>query len=358
MWAPPGGPAAELGAAVFDRSLDWRWRRTSYTDITAGTYAGRIGTDARVGSEPEETMVTDEPDAVVRASAGGHAPAAAEAMGGPSLLGGMPGGVQVGTLVHRVLEAVDFGAADLDGELAGAVAAAQGRGEVAIGDPGAVVAGLRAAIETPLGPGLGDLRLRDLRPGDRLDELGFELPLAGGDEPTGRLTLEAVADVLRARLPAGDALAGYAERLGDPGLRPAVGGYLNGSLDLVFRFAGPGGRARFGVVDYKTNWLGPADEELRIWHYRPEALGDEMRRSHYGLQALLYAVALHRYLRWRVGGYSAERDLAGVAYLFVRGMVGAGTPSVDGTPCGVFWWRPPAGVVEGLSDVLDGRGAG
>jgi exodeoxyribonuclease V beta subunit len=47
-----------------------------------------------------------------------------------------------------------------------------------------------------------------------------------------------------------------------------------------------------------------------------------------------------------------------VAYLFVRGMVGAGTPSVDGTPCGVFWWRPPAGVVEGLSDVLDGRGAG
>ena len=80
-----------------------------------------------------------------------------------------------------------------------------------------------------------------------------------------------------------------------------------------------------------------------------------MRRSHYGLQALLYAVALHRYLRWRIPGYSADRDLAGVAYLFVRGMIGAGTPTVGGMPYGVFWWRPPAGVVEGLSDVLDGR---
>ena len=27
-----------------------------------------------------------------------------------------------------------------------------------------------------------------------------------------------------------------------------------------------------------------------------------MRRGHYGLQALLYTVALHRYLRWRLRG--------------------------------------------------------
>ncbi|MCA1689758.1 MAG: hypothetical protein LC720_04745 [Actinobacteria bacterium] len=342
MWAPVRGAPAALGAAGFDRTLDWRWRRTSYTDIAAGTYVGRTGGDARVGSEPEESVVSDEP---------------------ASLLGGMPGGVDVGTLVHRVLEATDFAAMDLDAELARAVAAAQSRGPVGIGDPEAVVAGLRAAIETPLGPGVGDLRLRDVRREDRLDELGFELPLAGGDEPTGRLRLGAVAEVLRARLPKGDGLAGYAERLGDPGLRQTVGGYLNGSLDLVVRFAGEPGAgggdgARFGVVDYKTNWLGPADQELRVWHYRPDALAAEMQRSHYGLQALLYAVALHRYLRWRVPGYAAERHLAGVAYLFVRGMVGPETPRVGGMPYGVFWWRPPAGVVEAISDVLDGRGDG
>ena len=81
-----------------------------------------------------------------------------------------------------------------------------------------------------------------------------------------------------------------------------------------------------------------------------------MEHSHYRLQALLYVVALHRFLRWRLPGYSAERNLAGVLYLFVRGMTGRDTPVVDGARCGVFTWRPAAALVEELSDVLD-RGA-
>jgi exodeoxyribonuclease V beta subunit len=106
--------------------------------------------------------------------------------------------------------------------------------------------------------------------------------------------------------------------------------------------------ARYAVIDYKTNWLGGWDEPLTTWAYRPEALAAEMMRAHYGLQALLYTAALHRYLRWRAPGYDAERDLAGVHYLFLRGMVGAA-----GT--GVFSWRAPSPLVEALSDVLDGR---
>jgi exodeoxyribonuclease V beta subunit len=78
-----------------------------------------------------------------------------------------------------------------------------------------------------------------------------------------------------------------------------------------------------------------------------------MERRHYGLQALLYTVALHRYLRWRVPDYDPGRNLAGVLYLFVRGMTGPDTPTVDGTSCGVFGWRPSAALVEALSDVLD-----
>jgi len=78
-----------------------------------------------------------------------------------------------------------------------------------------------------------------------------------------------------------------------------------------------------------------------------------MERAHYVLQALLYTIALHRYLRWRLRGYDPERHLAGVLYLFVRGMVGADTPVVDGMPCGVFAWRPQPGLVAALSDALD-----
>src|SRR5205085_5330073 len=109
---------------------------------------------------------------------------------------------------------------------------------------------------------------------------------------------------------------------------------------------------------YKTNRLAGPDEELRAWHYRPTALAEEMQRSHYHLQALLYTAALHRYLRWRLPGYDPRQSLAGVLYLFVRGMSGAATPLVDGLPCGVYAWRPPAPLVEALSDLLDrGRAA-
>jgi exodeoxyribonuclease V beta subunit len=257
----------------------------------------------------------------------------------------MPVGAAVGTFVHRVLEATDFAADDLDAELAARVAEVQARRAADVGDAATVVAGLRAAIETPLGDGL---RLRDLAPVNRLDELDFEFPLVGGDEPTGRLALDAIAAVLREHLPPGDPLAGYADRLSDPALRQAVRGYVTGSIDLVARAGG-----RFTVVDYKTNWLGAPGEELTAWHHRPAALAAEMERGHYGLQALLYLVALHRYLRWRLPDYDPAEHLGGVKYLFVRGMIGADTPVVDGTPCGVFAWHPPAALVTALSDALD-----
>ena len=81
-----------------------------------------------------------------------------------------------------------------------------------------------------------------------------------------------------------------------------------------------------------------------------------MERSHYALQALLYLAALHRYLRWRLAGYDPEQHLAGVLYLFLRGMSGPDTPVVGGAPCGVFGWRPPGALVEALSDALDRGG--
>jgi exodeoxyribonuclease V beta subunit len=81
-----------------------------------------------------------------------------------------------------------------------------------------------------------------------------------------------------------------------------------------------------------------------------------MKRAHYPLQALLYLAALHRYLRGRLPGYDAEQHLAGVFYLFFRGMTGPATPRIDGQPCGVFAWRPPPSLVERLSDLLDQGG--
>ncbi|HEX8488161.1 MAG TPA: hypothetical protein VF642_06435, partial [Propionibacteriaceae bacterium] len=89
-------------------------------------------------------------------------------------------------------------------------------------------------------------------------------------------------------------------------------------------------------------------------HYAPPLLADAMMHAHYPLQALLYSVAVHRFLRWRQPGYRPEVHLGGVLYLFLRGMAGEDTPTVDGVPCGVFSWKPSAALVTELSDLLEG----
>jgi exodeoxyribonuclease V beta subunit len=138
-------------------------------------------------------------------------------------------------------------------------------------------------------------------------------------------------------------LAGYPDLLAQ--LTPAaLKGFLTGSIDAVLRLPGP----RYSVVDYKTNRLGT--DELTAWHYRPEAMTAEMLRTHYVLQALLYSVALHRYLRWRQPGYDPNQHLGPVLYLFVRGMCGPHSPA----GAGVFEWQPPAALIVALSDLLGG----
>ena len=114
---------------------------------------------------------------------------------------------------------------------------------------------------------------------------------------------------------------------------------------------GGGGSDRYVVVDYKTNLLGEPGTVLSAGDYAYDRLTEAMLHSHYPLQALLYTVVLHRYLRWRLPGYDPDRHLGPVLYLFVRGMAGPEAPS----GAGVFSWTPPSGLVPELSDLLAGR---
>jgi exodeoxyribonuclease V beta subunit len=215
---------------------------------------------------------------------------------------------------------------------------------------------LLAVYDSPLGTLAADLTLRDFTAVDRLTELNFELPLAGGDAPGSELRLGALGPVLARHLGGRDPLKSYSERLSSPLLRDQpLRGFLNGSLDAVLRVR-EGADVRYVVVDYKTNWLSAAiagSGQLTASDYTPARMADSMLSSDYPLQALLYSVALHRYLRWRQPGYAPEQHLGGALYLYLRGMCGPKTPLVDGQPCGVFAWRPPEALVLELSDLLD-----
>ena len=122
----------------------------------------------------------------------------------------------------------------------------------------------------------------------------------------------------------------------------------------MLRLRGPGGETRFGVIDYKTNRVGPPGSAISLDDFHPDRLPATMVHHQYPLQALLYSVALHRYLRWRLPGYEPDRHLGPVGYLFLRGMIGPDRSTAHGQPYGVFTWTLPSGLVADLSDLLHG----
>lgn len=352
----PGGAAWTVGISAhaplelgrLDRALDTVWRRTSYSGITAAAHAlTRPSTgEGRVAAEDEPLMTDDPHLGAARRPDPGFADR-------PLPLGAMPAGARVGTLVHQVLEDADFAAADPTGELAGLVARECARYRLDLGDPAEIADGLAAVLATPWGGRLGDMSLAGVPRSDRLDEMAFEIPLAGGDTPRDGLDVRRIGELLVARLTPEDPLRGYAARLTTtPFAGTALRGFLNGFIDLVVRVPASAGGG-FAIVDYKTNLLGTGPEPPTSWDYRPEAVADAMEAADYPLQALLYLVALHRYLRWRMPGHDPDSQIRGVAYLFVRGMLGSQTPTWDGGMCGVWTWRPPAGLIAALSDLLD-----
>ncbi|GAA3967173.1 UvrD-helicase domain-containing protein [Gordonia caeni] len=328
---PAGGTPPTLSAAEFTRTIDQAWRRTSYSGIVRDAHAAHAGERLHTGSEPEDGLIDDEPaDPADGAEPAGVREATA---GTPSPMNGLPFGAGFGTLVHEVLEHVDTASPDLAAHVYDRTVEGAAHRGVDL-DVDTLARALTGVLTTPLG--FGDLA--SIGPADRLAELDFELPLA----PPG-FTLDEVGDLLAAHLPAADPLHHYAEvvrTVSEEHFR----GYLTGSIDSVLRT--PDGQ--FVVVDYKTNRLRPG--ELTVEDFDTAAMAAEMMSAHYPLQALLYAVALHRYLRWRLPGYEPERHLGPIQYHFVRGMAGPQTPP----GCGVFEWRPPAALICALSDLLAG----
>lgn len=319
------------------RSIDSTWRRASYTGLTALAHEFDPPTDVPTASdEPDDVEVPADPNWQL-----------------PSPLAGLPAGAAFGTLVHEIYEHTDATGPDWRTALASAATDALRRRPITGVTAAELAASLEPSFDTPLGPLAPGAVLRDFSPTTRLAELDFEFAL---DNPAA--TLADIARLLTEHVPADDPLADYPRRLHHPGLSDQpLHGFLTGSIDAIYRLDGHSPTERFLIADYKTNWLAPADEPLTLGHYTRAAMAEAMLASHYPLQALLYTVALHRFLRLRLAGYDPDRHLAGVVYLFVRGMGGPDVPTDAGHPLGVFSWRPPTTLILAVSQLLAGRQA-
>ena len=271
----------------------------------------------------------------------------------PLPLGGFAGSAEFGTLVHETLERVDFTAEDLAAEVDRVLVDRLRRSPVEV-DRARLGEGLVSVLSTPLGPLFEGSALRGIGRADRIDEMTFDLTLgragvAATDADLGAL----IAD----HLGEGDPLRDWAAKLREGPFSALLAGHLTGSIDLVARTRSAQGFERYVVCDYKTNRLAPPSRQAQPGDFAPQRLGLAMAEHDYPLQGLLYAVALHRYLRWRLDGYDPSAHLGGVAYLFVRGMQGPDTPVHGGTPNGLFVWRPSPDLIVAVSDLLDGSHA-
>ncbi|MDE2408014.1 MAG: UvrD-helicase domain-containing protein [Xanthomonadaceae bacterium] len=185
---------------------------------------------------------------------------------------------------------------------------------------------LQAVLDTPLGSATGP-RLADLAAADMRAELEFNYLLDGAS--------------LRA-------LRNACEANGEAGLAPVreqtLAGLMNGKIDLVFAHDG-----RFHVLDYKGNQLASGPRSC-LQDYAPAALEHKMLATGYRFQALLYTIAVERYLRERLGDrYRRAAHLGDCWYLFIRA-VGLQLP--DGTPCGIWHHRFRDDLLDAVQGVL------
>lgn len=282
--------SAAPSARPFRGRIDRQWHISSFTSLTEHRDTEQPDHDR--ASAFAETADTGTP------ATGIHA---------------FPAGKMSGVCLHAIFEHLDFTKpATVERLVAQQL---RHHGFDAAEWQGPVAECVRRTLQAPLAPGL---QLAQIPPESRLTELEFHFPVAHLD-PRALSALLDDAGVTR--------LSFDAHR-----------GLLKGFIDLIFEHDG-----RFYIVDWKSNRLG-ADASA----YQQHTLLAAMQRHHYTLQYHLYAVALHRYLRLRLGGaYDYDQHFGGVFYLFLRGI------QVEDSASGIFRDRPPRERIDEL-DALFG----
>jgi len=187
-------------------------------------------------------------------------------------------------------------------------------------------------LQTPLNRESG-LVLEHLTGEARLNELEFYYPMADFSMQRFQQILLDYGSDLEQRL---------AEQLNKRRM-VQVCGFMKGFIDLVFESDG-----RFYLLDYKSNYLGEEYVD-----YRQEALQESMLQEGYVAQYLIYALALHRYLKCRLAGYDYEQNFGGVHYLFLRGM--KADEVHEGEQTGLFFTRPSLALIDALDQFFAGE---
>lgn len=219
-----------------------------------------------------------------------------------------------------------------------------------------ITEGIIASIYAPLGGPFAGNTLHTLGTKHRLSELEFNFHLPHSD--SGAFSLSDIGALMLQHGNLDPHLTAYAQDTADNPSTTTIAGYMTGSIDAVFRVNSETTTPVYVVADYKTNRLDKPDnaQQNPLTPYHPDNLVASMVEDGFILQALVYSVALHRYLQWRQPGYDPIVHLGGVAYLYLRGMTGHSTDEPTPRPYGVYHWRPATELVLALDALFAGKG--
>ncbi len=295
---PPAREAALPPVRNAQRTLSHDWWVYSFTQLAHA----EAGHDTSAAATIDSGGATDEP-AQPDAETGIDTDTAAQ----PETFDPRFAGSRFGNVLHAALENTDFAAwanwqaSDAapqgQGDIIAKALRAEGYGDDDIADGVAMLTPLLGQTLTTTLPEGG--ALHSLSESERRAEIEFHFAM----QPTA---VPALLRVLHAY--------GVARHRHGFGTRQRLEGLMTGKIDLTYQRDG-----RWYVLDYKSN---------RLPGYAPAQLDAAMRHSEYDLQALIYTVALHRWLRFRLGeNYDYARDFGGIRYLFCRGLDATRNPS-------------------------------
>jgi exodeoxyribonuclease V beta subunit len=273
----------------------------------------------------------------------------------PMPLAHIAGGTYFGKVMHTVYEHIDFAVTDLQQEVA-RVVDTYVTGSLLREHRQEIIDGVVLSLRTPLGGLIGPSTLAEVASVDRLNELNFEMGLAALSHGVmvnniGKVLVQCLEREGRFN----DVLMPYARMLASDAFAVPLYGLMNGSIDTLIRFS-QDSQQRLFVTDWKSNRLDEDGMAYVIDGYSRESMVNAMEHHHYPLQALIYGTAVHRYLRSRAGSGKSLPVIAGMAYFFIRGMVGEPTPIENEHRHGVFTWEAPQGLWQELSDEISGAG--
>ena len=265
----------------------------------------------------------------------------------------LPSGKNVGDQIHNILEIVDTSVRPLRDEVRRAVEQIA-TSSLLRGYHEPLTTMLTRALETPFGGAFGDVSFADIDPNDRLAEMDFEMSVALSH---ANIQVSDIGRVLLSVLSPTDVLRDYATALTDDSFDIPIAGLINGSLDALLRLPGSTSeQPLLAITDYKSNKMHRDGEASPITGYSPQHIQEKMEEAHYILQALIYGTSVYRMLRWRLPNANHDACIKGIAYGFLRGMVGPDTPvDANGHRYGVFTWQAPAGLWSALSDLFAGK---